>query len=86
MENDDTKTLRLSFEEAVKELEAIISSLEAGDVSLEESLELFKRGVSLTALCNDKLTEAQGVVKLLYKERTGELKEAPFDAEDKELR
>lgn len=86
MENEDTKTLQLSFEEAVKELEAIISSLEAGDVSLEESLELIKRGVSLTALCNEKLTEAQGVVKLLYKERTGELQEAPFDAEEKELR
>jgi exodeoxyribonuclease VII small subunit len=86
MGNEDNKNLQLTFEEAVKELEAIINSLEAGDVTLEDSLELFKRGISLAALCNEKLTEAQGVVKLLYKERTGELQEAPFDAEEKELR
>lgn len=86
MEKEEKDGLQLTFEEAVKELESIVSTLEAGDVSLEESLKLFKRGISLTAFCNEKLTEAQGVVKLLYQDRTGELQEMPFDVEEKEQR
>jgi exodeoxyribonuclease VII small subunit len=86
MENENKKTDNLTFEDAVKELESIINTLEAGDVPLEKSLELFKRGISLTALCNEKLTEAQGVVKLLYKDRTGDLREAPFEPDEKEQR
>lgn len=84
MENKENNELCLTFEEAVRELESIVARLEAGDVHLEESLQLFKRGISLTALCNNKLTEAQGVVNLLYKDRTGELKEIPFEALEKE--
>ena len=86
MEKEEKDGLQLTFEEAVKELESIVSTLEAGDVSLEESLKLFKRGISLTAFCTEKLTEAQGVVKLLYQDRTGELQEMPFDVEEKEQR
>lgn len=80
------KPLDMTFEEAVKELESIVATLEAGDVPLEKSLELFNHGISLTAHCNGKLSEAQGVVKLLYKDRSGELQEIPFEVDDKELR
>lgn len=86
MENKEINHLSQTFEEAVKELESIVAKLEAGDVPLEESLQLFKRGISLTAHCNEKLTEAQGVVNLLYKDRTGELQEIPFETEEKEQR
>ncbi len=76
----------VSFEEAVKELESVVNTLEAGEVSLEESLKLFQRGVFLTNLCNQKLTEAEGAVKILYREDTGELREMPFGEEEgKEL-
>jgi exodeoxyribonuclease VII small subunit len=84
MENKEKNSLSLTFEEAIKELESIVARLETGEVHLEESLQLFKRGISLTAHCNDKLTEAQGVVNLLYKDRTGELQEIPFEVEEKE--
>ena len=80
------KSIDKTFEDAVKELESIVAALEAGDVPLEKSLELFKHGISLTAHCNGKLSEAQGIVRLLYKDRSGELQEVPFDVDDKELR
>lgn len=81
---------RLStFEEAIKELEIIVKALEEGDVPLDQSLELFKQGVTLTEFCNKKLTEARGTVSLLSRSKTGELQESPLDTpetDEKELR
>ncbi len=68
-----------NFEEAINELETIVQTLEKGDASLEQSLMLFKRGVALTEFCNKKLTEAQGVVSLLSKNKNGELYEVSPD-------
>ncbi len=74
----------LTFEEAIKQLESIVERLETQDVPLEASLKLFQQGVALSDHCNAKLTQAQGVVKLLYKDRSGDLTEIPFDADDEE--
>ena len=52
------ETENLSFEEALVELEEIVTKLEAGELTLEESLALFERGQKLTALCNRQLDEA----------------------------
>ena len=76
----------LSFEDAIKELESIVSSLEKGDATLEQSLKLFKRGVELVEFCNKKLTEAQGVVTILSRSKSGELYEADFETDERELR
>jgi exodeoxyribonuclease VII small subunit len=51
-------TEKLSFEEALVELEGIVTKLEAGELTLEESLALFERGQKLAALCNQQLDEA----------------------------
>jgi exodeoxyribonuclease VII small subunit len=48
-----------NFEEALKELENIVSALEAGKVSLEESLELYEKGIKLVKIANSLLTEAK---------------------------
>ena len=48
----------MGFEEAIAELEEIVSRLEAGDLTLEESLALFERGQQLTELCNSQLQTA----------------------------
>jgi exodeoxyribonuclease VII small subunit len=48
-----------SFEEALVELEDIVTQLEAGDLSLEESLALFERGQRLAVLCNQVLDKAE---------------------------
>ncbi len=48
-----------SFEEAMKELESIVAALERGDVSLEESLKLYEKGVCLVREANKLLSDAK---------------------------
>ena len=48
-----------SFEEAMKELESIVAALESGDVSLEDSLKLYEKGVGLVREANKLLTDAK---------------------------
>ncbi|MBI4207225.1 MAG: exodeoxyribonuclease VII small subunit [Betaproteobacteria bacterium] len=54
-----------TFESAVAELESIVTSMEAGQLSLEESLASYKRGAELLKFCQATLQEAQQQVKLL---------------------
>ncbi len=49
----------LSFEEAMRALEAVVSQLERGDVPLEDSIRLYERGAALKARCEAKLKEAE---------------------------
>ncbi|GAA0530707.1 exodeoxyribonuclease VII small subunit [Rhizomicrobium palustre] len=50
----------LSFEAALKELEAIVARLEQGQVDLEDSIALYERGQALKAHCEAKLKAAEG--------------------------
>ena len=52
------ETQELTFETALAELEQIVSKLEAGELTLEESLSLFERGQELADFCNDLLDNA----------------------------
>lgn len=49
----------------MKELEALVESLEQGDLSLEESLKSFERGVALTRICQTSLRDAEQKVRML---------------------
>ena len=49
----------MSFEEAMGELERVVSQLESGDVPLEQSITLYERGAALKAHCQKKLSEAE---------------------------
>lgn len=55
----------LSFEEAMAELEKVVTQLERGDVALEQSIALYERGAALKALCAKKLQEAEEKVELI---------------------
>tara|TARA_A100001388_G_C28530263_1_gene385203 strand:- start:108 stop:359 length:252 start_codon:yes stop_codon:yes gene_type:complete len=48
-----------SFEGAMEQLETLVSKMESGDLSLEESLEAFEKGVHLTRFCQDQLQKAE---------------------------
>jgi len=61
----------LSFEEAVKKLEEIVSDLESDELSLEELLEKFEEGIRLSRLCSQKLDKAEQKIKLLLKSKEG---------------
>jgi len=69
------------FEEALEKLETIVRRMEAGEMSLEESLKAFEEGVKLSRLCAKRLDEADRRVALLLKEE-GELVTKPFAGED----
>ena len=63
------------FEGAIGELEAIVKKLEEGDLTLEESLKLYERGVQLSRFCHTRLEEAERRIEILSDR--GELKPAP---------
>jgi len=66
------------FEDALKKLEKIVSQLEEGDISLEDSLKLFEEGIRLSRICNQKLDEAEKRVEILIKGDDGTAKTKPF--------
>ena len=70
---------KLSFEEAMKRLEEIVSHLEIGDIPLEESIRLFEEGSGLLALCSSQLEEAEQKVSLLRRGDDDETEEIPFE-------
>ena len=55
----------LSFEAALAELEQVVADMEAGKLSLEDSLAAYKRGAELLQLCRGRLDEAQQQVRVL---------------------
>lgn len=55
----------LGFEEALQQLEALVEDMESGELSLEESLASFEKGVALTRICQKSLSKAEQKVKLL---------------------
>ena len=63
------------FESAIGELETIVKTLEAGDLSLEQSLQLFERGVQLSRFCHTRLEDAERRIEILS--QNGERTAAP---------
>tara|TARA_B100001250_G_scaffold408996_1_gene432426 strand:+ start:691 stop:933 length:243 start_codon:yes stop_codon:yes gene_type:complete len=59
------KNSKINFEKTFLELEDLVNQMEAGDLSLEESLKYFEKGMSLTKDCQQALTEAEQKVKIL---------------------
>ena len=70
-----------NFEQALARLEQIAEELEAGELSLDKSLEKFNEGMTLVQFCNGRLDEAKGQVELLL-QQNGQLVSVPFAEED----
>ena len=66
------------FETALTELEELVENLEQGDISLEESLKLFERGVTLTRSCQTSLKEAEQKVQILL-DKSGDAEDFETD-------
>ena len=67
------------FEEELKDLETIVSQIDSGELTLEESIGAFERGVMLVKALNGKLDEVERKVELLTRSAGGELRTAPFE-------
>ncbi len=68
------------FEDSLAELEQLVEQMEQGDISLEESLKSFERGVKLTRTCQKALQEAEQKVQILL-EKNGQQTLEPFTDE-----
>jgi len=71
----DGDEAQLTFEKALAELESIIEALEKPDLTLDTSLDLFEKGVTLIRTCDAHLKKAQGRVQELLKGENGEFVE-----------
>ena len=78
--NDKKDTLP-DFEKSLEELETLVEQLESGDLSLDDSLAQFKRGVELTRHCQTVLEKAQQTVEKLV-DPDDEASAAPLDDRD----
>ncbi len=68
----DTPVSKMSFEQAMKELEQVVGKLERGDVALEDSITLYERGAELKKRCEAKLKEAEEKVAAITLDRDGQ--------------
>lgn len=78
---NDKPEKNAGFEQALGELENLIEQLESGELSLDQSLQQFKRGVELTRHCQGILNQAQQVVEQLV-EPGDESSVVPFETAD----
>lgn len=65
------------FEDAMKELEAIVQKMERGDLRLEESLQVFERGIALAQQCRVSLETAELKVKNLMEKSDAAAEKKP---------
>ena len=66
------KAEKFDFEKALNELEKLVENMEEGDMSLEDSMKQFERGVALTRSCQQALAEAEQKVQILLKNSASE--------------
>jgi len=70
---------KMSFEEALAELEGIVKKLEAGEVELEESIAIYERGAALKAHCETRLKSAELKVEQIVQGAGGKPSTEPAD-------
>ncbi|HVN64694.1 MAG TPA: exodeoxyribonuclease VII small subunit [Candidatus Binataceae bacterium] len=68
------------FEDELKDLEAIVTRIDSGELPLEESIAAFERGVALVKSLNRKLDEAERKIEVLTRDAGGDLRSAPFES------
>ncbi|MBL0317967.1 MAG: exodeoxyribonuclease VII small subunit [Alphaproteobacteria bacterium] len=74
-----TSLATLSFEEALKELESIVKSIESGNVPLDTAIEAYTRGMELQTHCRKKLEEAKLKVEKIALDHQGNISIEPFE-------
>jgi len=82
-ENQGNAALVVTFEACLDELEKVVRELEGGELSLDRSLQLFERGMSLSDTCRKQLEEAETRVEMLIR-REGKMTAEPFRPEKSE--
>ena len=73
---------KMSFEEAMGELESIVQKMESGDAKLEDSIQSYERGIALKQHCEAKLREAEEKIEKITISEDGSAKTEPFMEEE----
>ncbi len=76
----EAKDTKLSFEAALGQLEAIVESMESGEVPLAELLAKFEQGTKLLKVCESRLKEAELKIEQLKKQKDGSVAFEKFEA------
>jgi exodeoxyribonuclease VII small subunit len=71
-----------SYEAAIEELEGIIEKMEKGEMTLDESVKFFQRGIELSKFCSKKLDEVERKITILLEKSDGETEEKDFMSAD----
>jgi exodeoxyribonuclease VII small subunit len=69
----EKKAKKPTFEEALEELETIAQKLESGELTLDESIQYYEKGVALAKFCRQKLEEAERKIEILQKQPDGSI-------------
>jgi len=77
---EQSNDAEVDFESALKELETLVSRMESGELSLDESLKAFERGVELTRKCQSSLEAAELRVLTLTKDK--ELEDSDLEIDE----
>lgn len=73
----DAQQAELNFEDAMNQLEDIVSQLERGDVPLEKAIDLFQQGMRLSQICGQKLAQVERKIEMIVEE-DGAVEKQPF--------
>jgi len=76
---------KLTFEQAMQQLEQIVQEMESGKLTLESALVKFEEGIKLSRFCSKKLEETEKKITLLIENADGSVTATPFDADAKEI-
>ncbi len=68
----------MSYEEGTKKMEEIVGKLESGELTLDEALENFKKGIELYKHCNNILNKVEGEIKVLVKDGENNILEEDY--------
>lgn len=76
-----TRKKAINFEKSLSDLEQLVTAMESGELTLEDSLKSFEKGVNLTRECQQALNDAEQKVELLLKTESG-VEHTPFEPID----
>ncbi len=77
-----SKISKMSFEEALGELEEIVRRIESGEIDLDSAIQAYERGAALKKHCDTKLREAEEKVSKIKLDANGTVSERPVGTEN----
>ena len=72
----------IKFEQALAELENIVGKLESGALSLDEAIKAYEKASEYAVICSERLSDAEGRIRILVEKADGFVTDAPFDTVD----